>query len=297
MTRILGRNAVWGLWLCAAAAGYVEVAPAHATEVRRVTERVFAFEPGGKIHVQNRNGRLTVEAWSKPEVRVQITRSVRAGDAKKAEELLKDLKAEIEIRGDRLEIVSRFPKRQESYGLWEILGQKVASLQIHYYLQVPRDVNLALETTNGAVRVRGARGRISCTTTNGEVDVAQLEGEVQLVTTNGEIRLRSVAGAANARTTNGSVLAELRSVDPEGDVELATTNGNVEIYFPDELKATLEATTTNGRVAVSFPLTTEGVMTSKSVRGKINGGGATVSLTTTNGNIDVRRLGERRSGR
>src|SRR3990170_2908710 len=140
MTRILGRNAVWGLWLCAAAAGYVGVAPAHATEVRRVTERVFAFEPGGKIHVQNRNGRLTVEAWSKPEVRLQI--------------------------------VSRFPKRQESYGLWEILGQKVASLQIHYYLQVPRDVNLALETTNGAVRVRGARGRIWCTTTNGEVDVA-----------------------------------------------------------------------------------------------------------------------------
>ena len=80
-------------------------------------------------------------------------------------------------------------------------------------------------------------------------------------------------------------------------MELRTTNGNVEAYFPNELKATLEAETTNGRVTVSYPLTTEGVMSSKSVRGKINGGGSAISLSTTNGNVEVRRIGDRRSGR
>ena len=294
MTTDMRRIAVLGLWLGALAAGLFAGAPADAAEVRRVTERVFAFEPGGKINIENRNGRLTVEAWSKPEVRIQITRSVRVGDAKKAEELLKDLKAEVEIRGGRIEIVSRFPKRQESIGIWEILGQKVASLQIHYYLQVPRETDLTLETTNGGIRVRGVRGEIEGTTTNGEIDVAQSEGEIHLATTNGGIQLRNISGEASARTTNGSVIAELGSVDPKGEVELATTNGNVEVYFPDDLKATLEAMTTNGRVTVSFPLTTEGVMTTKSVRGTIHGGGTPVSLSTTNGNIEVRRLGERR---
>jgi hypothetical protein len=36
-------------------------------------------------------------------------------------------------------------------------------------------------------------------------------------------------------------------------------------------------------------------MTSRSVRGTINGGGTEISLSTTNGNVGVRRLSERRS--
>lgn len=276
------------------AAVSVSGARADAAEVKRVTERVFPFAPGGRLSIENKNGRLTVEAWSRPEVRVQITRSVRAGDDAKAEELLRQLKADVEVRKGRIDIVSRFPKRHETIGLWDILGRKVASLQIHYYVQVPRQTDLTLETSNGEVRVRGVSGTLEATTTNGDVRVAQAEGRLNLATTNGEIELTDVSGTASARTTNGSVVAELRTVAPTGEVELATTNGNVEVYFAKDLKATLEAQTTNGRVSVAFPITTEGVMTSKSVRGTINGGGAAVSLATTNGNVEVRRLGERR---
>jgi hypothetical protein len=35
-------------------------------------------------------------------------------------------------------------------------------------------------------------------------------------------------------------------------------------------------------------------MTSKSIRGTINGGGAKISIATTNGNVEVRRLGEKK---
>ena len=103
-----------------------------------------------------------------------------------------------------------------------------------------------------------------------------------------------MTGEAAARTTNGSVVAEVRGVSPNGGIDLMTTNGNVEAYFPNDLKAAVEAVTTNGRVAITFPITSRGVMTSKSIRGTINGGGATISLATTNGNVEVRRLGERR---
>lgn len=297
MSRLVKSIAVWGLWLGGLALSLTAATPAQATEIRRVTERVFPFASGGEIRVENRNGRVTVEAWDKPEVRIQITRTVRVGDGKKAEELLRELKADVEVRDDRITITSRFPKRQESIGFWEILGQKVASLQIHYYLQVPREADLVLQTTNGGIRVRGVNGVVDGITTNGEVNVADIHGQVRAATTNGEINLIDVSGAASAHTTNGSVVAVLKSLDLKGEVELHTTNGNLEAYFPNELKATLEAVTTNGRVMVSFPLTAEGTMTSKSVRGTINGGGNGISLSTTNGNVEVRRIGDRRSER
>jgi DUF4097 and DUF4098 domain-containing protein YvlB len=113
-------------------------------------------------------------------------------------------------------------------------------------------------------------------------------------TTNGNIRLVGIQGATRASTTNGGIQAEIRRLDPGAAVELSTTNGDLTAVLPAELKAQLEAMTTNGRVSVGFPVEVVGRASSKMVRGKIGGGGAAVNLTTTNGDIVVKRAGESR---
>ena len=291
----MNRYACLGLGLfLVAAAGIQTASRAEGAEVRRVSERLIPFAPGGKVHIEDKNGRLTVEGWPRREVRIQITRVVRAEDNEKAEQLMKELQADVELRKGRIDIVSRFPKRRESIGIWDILGRKVASLQINYYVQVPNQTDVELQTSNGEIRARDVNGILEAMTTNGDMRVGDVKGDVTLETTNGEIEMIGVSGEALAHTTNGSVTAELRRIHPKGKVDLATTNGNVVAYFPSDLKATLEASTTNGRVSIAFPVTREGVMTSKSIQGTINGGGAKISIMTTNGNVDVRRLGERR---
>jgi DUF4097 and DUF4098 domain-containing protein YvlB len=262
--------------------------------VRRVSERLVPFAPGGKVHIADKNGRLTVEGWPRREVRIQITRVVRAEDKAKAEELMKELSADVEVRKGRIDIVSRFPKRRESIGIWDILGRKVASLNINYYVQVPNETDLVLETSNGEVLARGLNGGVEASTTNGDIRVKEVKGDVTLTTTNGEIEMAGVSGEASARTTNGSVVAELRGIPSKGKVGLETTNGNVVAYLPKDVRTTLEAMTTNGRLSIAFPVAREGVMTSKSIRGTINGGGAKISIATTNGNVEVRRLGEKK---
>jgi DUF4097 and DUF4098 domain-containing protein YvlB len=138
-------------------------------------------------------------------------------------------------------------------------------------------------------------GGLEATTTNGDMRVGDVNGVVKLETTNGEIEMTGALNKASARTTNGSVVAEIRKLTPTGNVELETTNGNVEAYLPGNLKATVDAATTNGRVSIAFPVVREGgLRTSKSIRGTIQGGGARLSLSTTNGNVEVRKLGERR---
>ena len=267
-----------------------------AAEIRNVGERTFPFEPGGQVLIESQNGRIVVEAWDKPEIRVQITRTVRAGDEARAKELMKGLRADVEVRSNQLRIQSRYPKIRENVGLWDILGGRVAALQVHYYLQVPRNTSFSLETSNGEVRVRGTRGDVEAVTVNGDLEVTSVSGFLELETTNGEIRLGGLRGGAKAQTTNGGITADFVSVSDQGVVDLGTTNGNVDVTLPSGLGATFEATTTNGRVSVSgFEIKTRGTLTSKSVLGVIGAGGARVALRTTNGNIDVAPTGARRT--
>src|ERR1700741_2215174 len=198
-----------------------------AAEIRNVGERTFPFASGGEVVIESQNGRIVVEAWDRPQIRVQITRTVRAGDEARAKELMKGLRAEGEVRPDQLSIKSRYPKVRENVGIWDLIGGRVAALQVHYYLQVPRNTSFSLETSNGEVRVRGTRGDLEAATVNGDVEITGVGGSLELQTTNGEIRLTGIQGSAVAETTNGGVTAGFASVSESGTVDLVTTNGNV----------------------------------------------------------------------
>jgi DUF4097 and DUF4098 domain-containing protein YvlB len=287
-------------WVAAAALGFALAAfaagpaPARASEARKVTERTFEFSPGGEVVIQNQNGRITIEAWTRPQVRVQVTRVARASGREAAESYLKQIRSEVEIRDGRIKIVSHYPKRKETTGFFALLVEHVASFQTHYYLQVPVETALDLSTSNGQVRVRGTRGGLEAGTTNGNIEITNVGGPVETHSTNGGIEVRGGSGSLSAETTNGGIEAEIRSLAPDGRISAQTTNGGVSIALPAGVKADLHAATTNGRVSVSFPVSGKEIMTTKVVRGTINGGGAEITLSTTNGDINVERLGGRR---
>ena len=294
MNAIAKPSQILALGLFFAALAGAGATRAEATEVRRVTERVIPFQPGGQLRIEDKNGNITVEGWPRREVRIQVTRVVRAQDRDKAEELMKELEAEVEVHSDRILVESKFPRRRESIGIWDLLGRKVAQLQINYYVQVPSETDLTLETANGEVRALGVSGQLDASTTNGDMRVKDMNGVIKLATTNGEISMAGVTNKAFARTTNGSVVAEIRRISPTGYVQLETTNGNVQTYLPKDIRATLDAVTTNGHISIAFPVEREGLVTSKTVRGTIQGGGVKLTLATTNGYVEVRKLGERR---
>jgi len=261
--------------------------PARAANLRDVKEKVFHFAPGGDIVIESTNGRIGVEAWDRDEVRVQITREVRAADDDQARQLMRELKADVTVNPDEIHIESIYPKKQKVVGLWDLIGHGVRSVNIHYYLQVPRRTSLDLNTTNGAIRVRAVEGKVAVATTNGDVDVSQVKGSLSAHTTNGEVRLARIEGPADAETTNGSVAVELASLPPQGRMQMETTNGNIALTLPRELHADVAAETTNGRVNINYKLATQGSISSKSIRGTVGGGGVRIGLQTTNGNIDV----------
>ena len=295
MKDFAGRVGAGGVALAAAFALVLAgCGTAGAATAKKVAEKTFEFAPGGEVSIESRNGRIVIETWDRSEARVQITRSVRAADDAQAKALLKELQADVELLPGRLEIVSRYPKRRENVGLWDFLGRKVAAMDIHYYLQVPKSTAVTLQTMNGEIRVRGTSRSVDASTTNGDISVSGASGPIEVRTTNGQVKLLAVSGDVIGTTTNGSVRAEIGSLDENDNVELQTTNGNVTVYLPSSLKASVAASTTNGKVSSSFPLTLSGAMSTKSIRGTIGGGkGAALAFATTNGNIQVLKIGER----
>jgi len=267
-------------------------AGANASQLRQVSEKVFSFERGGELTIQSQNGSVTIEAWDRPEARIQITREVRAGSSEQAAALMKELRADVTVEQGRIAIESQYPKRSESVGFLELFGQHVSALNIHYYVQVPSRTDLHLATSNGEVHVRGIVGEVAAKSLNGGIDVMSVAGAVRVSTTNGSIRVLGVDGSAKAVTTNGTVTAELRRVSDGGLVELSTTNGDVMLMLPPDIKATLDAATTNGRVSVGYPVQRgERSRGYRVVQGTISGGGTPLVLRTTNGNIVIRKLG------
>lgn len=284
-----------GATVLAAATVLSAAPPAHAAHLRHVSERVFSFAPGGSVIIESVNGRIVVEAWDRPEVRIQITREVRAGKDEQARQILRQLSADVSVHPEEIRIESIYPKQRKVVGFWDWIGHGVRSFNIHYYVQVPRETSLDLTTSNGGVRVRAVEGRVEASTTNGDVDVSAVRGSLHARTTNGEVRLARIEGSANASTTNGGVAVEMASLPERGAMQLGTTNGNIQLTLPREVHALMEAETTNGRVNINYELATQGMITSKSIRGTIGGGGVRISLETTNGNIDVGPPSKRRT--
>jgi hypothetical protein len=137
-------------------------------------------------------------------------------------------------------------------------------------IQVPRGAHVRARTVNGGVRAEGVSGEIEASTVNGGVNV----------TTSG--------GPVSATTVNGSVRAEIGTATREV-MRFRTVNGSVDISLPGQTAADLDISTVNGGINTEFPITVTGRWGPKHARGRINGGGETISISTVNGSVRLRR--------
>ena len=90
-------------------------------------------------------------------------------------------------------------------------------------------------------------------------------------------------------TVNGAIHAELRQVTRNADIMLSTTNGRIVLQVPQTLAADVDIDTLNGSIETDLPVATTSV-SRNSLRGKINGGGSDLRLSTTNGSVEIRTI-------
>ena len=232
--------------------------------------RTYTVEPGGRFELINVNGRITAESSDGQDIVVEGRRTAKARSDEAAKDMLAKLEIREEVSGTSVRVESR-PPRMSGFGGHEI----------EWIVKVPRGLTVDLRTTNGGVRLNGLSGEIHARTTNGGVKGAGL-----------------VIDSIEASVVNGGVDIELASpLDSTDTVELTTVNGGVTLALPSESKATITARAVNGGVRASddLKIAREDESNERESRrrlsGTLNGGGARVNVSTTNGGVRLSRAG------
>src|SRR5687767_1218460 len=232
--------------------------------------RTYTVQPGGRFELINVNGRITAEQTDGKDVVVEGRRTAKARSDEAAKEMLAKLEIREEVGGSTVRVESR-PPRMSGFGGHEI----------EWTVKVPKGLIVDFRTTNGGVRMNGLSGEMHAKVTNGGVKGVGL-----------------VIDTLEASVVNGGVEIELGApLDATDAVELTTVNGGVTFLLPSESKAAITARAVNGGVRASDDLKIEREDESteresrRRLTGTMNGGGARVNVSTTNGGVRLSRTG------
>ncbi|MGD8278749.1 MAG: DUF4097 family beta strand repeat-containing protein [Gemmatimonadota bacterium] len=224
---------------------------------------------GRSIEITGINGDIHAVAASGAEVRVSAEKSARRSDPD-------DVRIEVLEHGGNVTICAIYPERdgrntnecRPGGATNRNIGNN--DVRVDFTVEVPAGVTLIAESVNG------------------NVEASRLESDIEANTVNGQIDL-GTTGSAEANTVNGSITAEIGRADWSGELTFETVNGGIELTLPDNLNADVHASTVNGGISTDFPLTVQGRFGPKRLNGRIGDGGRTLSLTTVNGEIELRR--------
>jgi len=241
----------------------IDFASGKATET---WSRSYKVPASGRFELINVNGRISAGPTDGTEVIVEGKKTAKAGTDESAKELLAKLDIREEVGESTVRVESR-PPRLSGFSQHDI----------EWTVKVPKGVVVDFRTTNGDVRLNDLSNEIHAKTTNGGV-----KGEGIL------------PSKIEASAVNGGVEINLgEPLDENDSVELETVNGVVSLGLPNESKATISARCVNGGVRV------DGVKIEREdsgsndyerkrrLSGTMNGGGAKVTMSTTNGVVHI----------
>jgi len=281
----------------------------------RVREDFHYTEPlsaGGRLSVEGFNGSIELTAWDNPEVDITGTKSAST------QELLDEIDIQVVGSGDSVRVQALRPDNRSG------------NRGVRFQIQAPREVVLELiQTSNGAIQVKGFEGDARLRTSNGSVTVRDLSGDVEARTSNASITLAQFTGSANLQSSNGSINADgirgyleaetsnasidarvaetspgrpyrLRSSNgslnltfdevPTTDVIARTSNASVRLRLPADAAARLDAETSNSRVSSDFDVAVESSNDKQTrLKGTIGSGGPLLDLDSSNGRISIER--------
>lgn len=140
-----------------------------------------------------------------------------------------------------------------------------------------------VKTLGGNIKIKNQIGKVHASTSGGNISGDGLKGELQCSTWGGNIKLYGIEGDIGANTKGGNIEAEIKSVSKY--IWLDTAGGNIKVALP--LNQAIDVDISSSKVIVPPLQNFEGYRTQDQLVGKLNGGGPTVKVKGTGGNIRI----------
>ena len=186
--------------------------------------------------------------------------------------------------GDKVELTVHFPYEKGMHITWH-------SRRARIELQVPAETALDLHSSDGHINVDGTSAPVRIDTSDGAVEVHNFTGNIRARTSDGHITVDGVVSEVYLSSGDGHIEFTARpgSKMARGWL-LHTSDGRVEVRLPEDFAAELSAHTGDGHITLDIPVTVSGAVERSRVRGKLNGGGELLEITTGDGSIHVGKL-------
>ncbi|MCP3984765.1 MAG: DUF4097 family beta strand repeat protein, partial [bacterium] len=259
-------------------------------------EATIPMEPGGHLRIELPSGRIEIDSHDEPTVDLNGHASgrfrfeVEESDNEvlvrgRNEGFLSWFQGRVDIH---VRVPSAFSLDLETGGgridIEDILGDVRArtsggSIELE---QITGDVEVV--TSGGRIQAQEIDGNLKAETSGGRIHVSEVNGDVDVHTSGGRIRIREAAGEVRAMTSGGPI--EVR-FDGQPSGKLETSGGSIEVEVPENLGFDLDAETSGGRVELDDDLHLKGETERSKISGEVNGGGPSLSLETSGGNIQI----------
>jgi DUF4097 and DUF4098 domain-containing protein YvlB len=279
-------------WLVAGlVAGVLAFGPS-ALRAEEVT-KTFTVSGHASVKIQTDDGAVRVSTGDIKQVEVRVVYS--------GYKLDRDLRVSSEQNGDSVDIVAK----TSGGGFWN-WGVRHSSLRVEVHM--PKDADLTVRSGDGSVEADSINGNVDVTAGDGSITVQSLKGSMRFHTGDGHIEGRGLDGTVDAssgdghinlegrfdgltiRTGDGSVNARAGAGSKVASAwSIHTGDGSVDLEVPGDLAANLDASTHDGHISLGLQVTVEGTFSSSNIRGKLNGGGQSLSIHTGDGSIHLNK--------
>jgi hypothetical protein len=140
------------------------------------------------------------------------------------------------------------------------------------------DGTLDVSTSGGNINASSIKKGLLAHTSGGNIDVKNAQGPVDVNTSGGSISLVDLSGSVKAITSGGEINADITRLTEK--LELETSGGSIKAIIPNGLGLDLDLSADQ----IKTPLSNfKGISKEDRIKGKINGGGIPVRLSSDGG--------------
>jgi hypothetical protein len=249
--------------------GLAAALPASADE----WSKTYKLSGKPDLHIETSDANIRVTTWDQNTIEAKvITSHYKIGEG--------GIRVDEHQNGDVVEIEVRYPH----HGITVEWGQH----RVDIVIQMPREGRVNLRTGDGKIDLSGLKGEMDLHSGDGSENLEGVDGKLRASTGDGhitahgrfdELELKTGDGHVEVRAVSGSSLA--------AGWRLETGDGNVSLEVPGDLAADVDLHTSDGHIDLDMPVTTAGKMREGEVRGKLNGGGSSLTIRTGDGSIHL----------
>lgn len=276
-------------------------------------EKEWPLSASGKLSVATSEGSIEVVGSDRKTVHLVLTADISDFDAK--------FVTTFNAKPDSIAI-----QLERKGNGWGFLGRMVErGPNVKFKLEVPREITIDCDTSGGPVSAASITGPVVLHTSGGPVTVNDIAGEVNAETSGGPIDARKITGNATLHTSGGpisvnAITGDLRAETSGGPIEIEnaggvvdahtsgggvdvtlakgnakggsieSSGGGINVTLDTTVDLTISAETSAGRVENNLGAAFQGTTDRDELSGKLNRGGAKLSISTSAGSVRLSGL-------